>query len=770
MARRGMAGNATGANNRPATASRQSAAETTRQRKRGKPVKVSIAQHLGAQPLALLEQALEDAGFWAQIAQVRRALGRRSNQFQIIIKPDLDFFDTLAPAGTDPLLVEHLIDLLHDRGFRKVAVGDGRNDPDAWLHNRDPMVVPDLVGYRFATAKGRTYDVVDFQSAFRAPDPSARDSCTPISSHWSDASYRINFAKNKTHEDCVFALCVHNLAGVAAAKYANGAPRRRIATDDCLEVLRRAPPHFNIIDAFTSCHGGAGQRAPRPIETHAVIASADALLADWAGAAKMGVDPYASPVNAASLRNIGLPARYEIDGDLVPYPLWCNVHPLIAHSARLRNRSDALGQIAAAWFQCVDRERFPLKDFYNDRINSFVSPLMAQLDESPRSFWAVVFINYAIARIDSAMLAQQTMFSKNKLRRRAAPLTLDPAAYDSAEYEAIPDYLRPYEQLLESSPANRMGLRWRHVDGSILFSGSHVFPIAYEKFTGAVDITRAIQYMNDYIGGATLAVRRDSRRRVVYQVERNLYLQQPNWLVFFGGDVIDVEKLETIAYQKDRQTICWRTVRSPNDSARYDDGSVSFVRTGRGQTTVRIFARQQFGLPLFFHVFDINMAPGIRDPIIESAYTTFFAGTIANLQAAYDGRDFRIGQDAGEASDPEQAGKRELPRYLATAAAAAAEMLRHRGDLADFSQWLFGANSCPSLATPPQETDRHGFRHFGARPSGTRYIGERGDEQAIAAGMTALVRDAPDFLTGLADAVRKDLERAANPDAAGSAQ
>jgi uncharacterized protein (DUF362 family) len=249
---RSTADNAKNRKMRPGTAIRPSTAASVKRRKRGKSVKVTITQHLGAQSFPLLEQALEDAGFWKQIAQVRHALGRRSDQFRIIIKPDLDFYDALTPGGTDPVLVEHLIDLLHDRGFRNVAVGDGRNDPDAWLHNRDPLVVPDLVGYRFATAKGRAYDIVDFQNAFPAPDPSARGSFTPISKHWSDASYRINFAKNKTHEDCLFALCVHNLAGVAAAKDASGTPRRRIAPDDCLEVLRRAPPHFNIIDAFTS--------------------------------------------------------------------------------------------------------------------------------------------------------------------------------------------------------------------------------------------------------------------------------------------------------------------------------------------------------------------------------------------------------------------------------------------------------------------------------------------------------------------------------------
>lgn len=761
---RGRAANANDGKSRPVTSG--PAAAATRRRERGKPVKVTITQELGAAPRALLERALEEAGFWTHIKQARRARGR-SSAFRIIVKPDLDCYDARAPAGTDSVLIEHLIDLLHDRDFCDVAVGDGRNDPDAWLHNREPLVVPDLVGYRFATEKGRAYEVVDLRGAQPAPAAAAGGLCTPISSHWSEASYRINFAKNKTHEDCAFALCVHNLAGVVAALEINGAPRRRAVEDDCLQVLRRAPPDFNLIDAFVSWHGGAGQRAPRRLETHAFIASTDALLADWAGAARMGLDPYASPVNSAALRNIGLPARYKIDGDLAPYPLWRNVHPLLAHSARLRNRADALGEIAAAWFQSVDREHFPLKDFYNDRINALVAPLMTQIDENPRSFLAVVLLNYAIAFIGSAILAQHTMFAKSRLRRRVAPLTLDPAAYRAADYHAIPGYLEPYQRLLESLPPNRTGLRWRYVEGSILFSCAYVFAIPYRRFTAAVDITRAIQYMNDYIGGSTVTVRRDARRRIVQQVERNLYLQQPNWLAALGGEVIDVEKLETISYHDDRQTICWRTVASANGSASHDDGSVSFVRAARGQTSVSIFARQKFALPLFFQLFDVNMAPGIRDPIIESAYTTFFAGTIANLRAAYDGTDFRIGRDASEAGDPRRLGQGELPRYLATAAAALAELLSHRGDVADLGQWLFASDGgkSPRAAAQRQAIDRDGFRHFRPTPGGTGQAGGRGDEQ-IVAGMAALVGDAPDFLAGLADALHKDLDRMANPDAA----
>lgn len=721
--------------------------------RRGPPVRVCIVQELGVPPSALLERTLERAGFWAYVARVRRAAPRRG-AFRVIIKPDLDFYGAQS-AGTDPVLVEHLIDLLHDHGHTDVAVGDGRNDPDGWLHNRGPLAVPELAGYRFATARGRRYEFVDL-SASQADATTA--TTVPISRPWIDAGFRINFAKNRTHEECGFALAVHNLAGLAAARDAGGAPRRRAAAEDCLEILRHAPPHFSLIDACISAHGGAGQRAPRAMATHACIASPDTLLADWAGAAKMGVDPYASPVNAKALRALGLPAHHAIDGDLAPYPLWRNVHPLIAHSARLRNRSDALGSIAAAWFQSVDRERFPLKDFYNDRINSFIAPLMARIDENPRAFAAIVLLNHLIARIDAAIVAQHTMFAKDRLPRRVAPLTQDPSVHSEADYAAIAGYLEPYEQLLAGTPAHRTGLRWRHVDGSVVFGGEHVLPVAFDAFVKAVDITRAIQYMNDYIGGSTVVVRRDRRGRAVRQVERNLYLQQPNWMVLAGGDVIDVEKIEAIRYAKDRHTIWWRTVHSANASARHDDGSVAFIRDGADRTRIRIFARQQFALPLAFQIFDVNLAPGLRDPIIDSAYTTFFAGTVTNLQAAYEGRDFRIGREPSAEAGHD--GKRDLARHLATAAAALAEMLRHKGDLAQVGQWLFGAAGglSPASVSRPAVVDGDGFRHFAPRTQGNSR-----DDEALVAGIAAIVRDAPELLSGLVDAVQQDLDRVANP-------
>jgi uncharacterized protein (DUF362 family) len=732
---------------------------------KSKPVKVSVLRQPGINAFGLLEQCLERAGFWQHIKTALVRSRVRRDRFRIIIKPDLDFFAPGVPGGTDPALVEHVIDLLHDRELPNVVVGDGRNVADTWLYNRDPLVVPELIGYRFVTQKGRPYELVSLQDDVSSAREDGPDTVGAINRHWAAANYRINFAKLKTHEEFFFALCIHNLVGLITRSDQKDRWPPTNPADASLGILRTAPPHFNIIDAFRGCHGGAGHRAFSVMETRTFIASADALLADWAGAAKMGLDPYASPINNRALRQIGLPASHELDGDLAPYPLWRNVHPLVASSARYRSRSVEFGRIVEPWFQTVDRESFPFKEFYNDRINSFISPLMAQLDANQRSFWIIIFLNYVIGKVGSFVLSQQTMFAKNKLQRRSMPLEINPAAYDLAVYEAIPLYLRPYEQLLESFPADQSGQRWRHLDGSVLFSGSHSFPIDYEAFVRRVDITRSIQYMNDYIGGATQPVRRDGRRRLTHQAERNIYLQQPNWIVLFGGEMIDVEKLELIEYKPDRQTIYWRTVASPNTSAAYDDGSVSFLRSGAGETTVRIFARQQFSLPLFFQIFDVNKVPEIRNPIIERAYATFFAGTMANLQAVFEGRDFRIGQDA-EAAD--HARMRELPRYLATAVTAVAELLRHRKDVANFSEWLFRAETGSAELPGHKETDRDGFQHFSPATASHAHPVNGRDEQAVIAGLAALVRDAPDIVTGLFEAVRNDLDRMANAAGGGS--
>lgn len=150
-----------------------------------------------------LERVLTSVGFWDLLDRHCEAAGASHDAFRILIKPDLDVFDAGSSTSTDPALVEHLIDLLAERGFANVAVAAGPCGAAGWLENRDVLVLADLIGYRFATESGRPYDVLDLgedvvDAGF--PATSVLDG-TGLSRAWLDASFRIGFAKSKTDEE-----------------------------------------------------------------------------------------------------------------------------------------------------------------------------------------------------------------------------------------------------------------------------------------------------------------------------------------------------------------------------------------------------------------------------------------------------------------------------------------------------------------------------------------------------------------------------------------
>ncbi|HEX9371559.1 MAG TPA: DUF362 domain-containing protein, partial [Roseiflexaceae bacterium] len=348
-----------------------------------------IVQTTDDQKLALLETALAQSNFWSHIDGARRRAEVEPGDVRIVVKPDLTLFDQGAPSGTDPALVEHLIDLLHERGYSQVSVGASRDSFDLWLENRDVVILADLVGYRFITEQGHAYDVLDLgEDLVDAPFPAGGVlHGSGLARAWLEAHYRISFAKNKTDEEYFYALGLQNLLGVLPLRDKDYHYRHRLKPWDAgVELLRAAPPHFSIVDAFVSNHGSAGSREARPIATRTLIASQDLLLADWAAASKIGVDPAASPINAAALRAIGLPPGYAVDGDLAPYRGWINVHPLLADSVRRRNEWVGLSRTLKPWLQSVNQELFPFKDLIDGRVNTVLSRYLSNPDENPLAF------------------------------------------------------------------------------------------------------------------------------------------------------------------------------------------------------------------------------------------------------------------------------------------------------------------------------------------------------------------------------------------------
>lgn len=611
-------------------------------------VSVAVIGHSHEGKFILLESVLQKSGFWFNLQHKLYRSGKTQQDFSIVIKPDFNAYELIGSTATDPQLVEHLIDLLYERGYQRVIVAESRDSSDMWLENRDVQILADVLGYQYVTPAGHDYDVLDLseQTVQGCFGKNSILSDSKFSEVWLTSDYHILFSKNKTDDENAFYLGLNNLLSVLPLTDKDYHYKHRLdKTSVLIELLDKVEIDFCLVDALISNHGNGGSRFAQPLITNTLIAGADLLLTDYAAVQKMGAQIESSPIHKQALQEIGLPSHYRIDGDTTPFKDWINVHPLILESTRKRSQWKELDQILKPWLQTVDIESFAFQDPLNANFNQRVSQYMQCIDSNPNVFWIIVSLNYLLSLVHDALESFNIVYRKDRLWHKEVALNIDIDDYPLAAYRAMVDYLEPLESKTRKLESDSNGLRWEfHQDGSVLFEYSRVIPVDYDDFVGKVDISKSIQYMNDYIGGVIVPVKHDKKAREYYQVERNLYLPQPNYLTFYQGLDIDVSKLEYIRHTDVQQNMLWQTVKSENGSATHDDGIVRFIKTEQGETLVSIFGRQKFILPLFWQMVELDNYPVFKERIFNHAYSTFFNNTLANFEAIYEGREVRIGK------------------------------------------------------------------------------------------------------------------------------
>ena len=691
-----------------------------------------IAHEPGASGPDLLDRALAQGGLREAIGQRISTALERNGACSAVIVPALDAFAAGSPTATDPALVEHLLELLFELGVTEASVGSTRGTASLWLENRDVFMVADLLGYRYETPSGRPYEVIDLSedlssNVFGEDGPLAR---TGLSRAWLEADLRLVFSANRTDDDDGYALCLSTLLSVLPQADKDYHYRHRREPGEVISaLLSAAPVHFAFIDAMVSSHGEGAARAPSPLVTDTIIAASDPALADYLGAMKMGLDPFVSRLAAPSLRHARPTPQTRILGALEPYPGWVNVSPALIASTAARRASLAGDRSIRPVLQQVDRDIFPFKDPANDWLNKALSGLAAAGGDSA----LLTLANIWLGELGKAAETYGVMIDKDALRRREASINIDPTKLRAADYDGLPAELLGQAALLRGVPADADGVRWRFDDGAVLFDGARRIAQPFEDFAASVEIHRTIQYMNDYIGGQALATRRDKQGRVTRQVERNLYLPQPNYTAIGGGVAIDVTKIETIEYAPRRQRMFWKTVKSENDSAIADDGVVTFEALGE-DTLVTIWGRQHFRLPPIWAAIDQGLDPAMKRTLVSQAYGQFFNRTFANLEAVSEGRDVRIGKPWSDAPEGEPLpverlsgfvrklqsdGRLDVPAALKGAVRASAEIKPLRIDADGFRHFDAGAFSAPAPARSPLESAMRDLRHAARVDAGT---------------------------------------------------
>lgn len=686
--------------------------------------------------MALLSELLVECEFWSRLET--RLEGRNPSDLAIVIKPDLSGFEVPLPDSVTPLLVETLIDLFHARQYTNVRIVASASSSSLWAENRDVYALCDLAGYRYKTPSNEDYSIVDLSddvlpglfpltSSLRASD---------LGEAWYNADVRVVCARGKIDARQGYSLCLESLIEVLPlADKDLHYHRRRDAGEVALSLLDVAPVDLALIEALgpDDVEGVEGQSSGN---SATLIASPHIGIADYVAALKMALDPFVSPTFASYARLRPLPASFEIIGDLSPALKASRQSPYLASSIRFSGQSAEFDKLVEPWLQRIDLENFPLKNPLDARMNALLSGFFADTATSPTSRLLLIVANIIVGLLGRGLEAYKTMFDKDRIPRRCVSLNLEPTAYVEADFEQLSAELDLIEQAARTAPEVTDGLRWRTIDRCVVFSYERALPIGFDTFVGAVNIAHFIQYMNDYIGGVVVPLAFDRDGRSVRQLERNLYLPQPNYIALAGGMPIDVTKIETVEYLADCHRLRWKTVRSDNLSAFADDGMAVIERANDG-VIVRVVGRQRFALPLFWQVFDVDLIPELKSHLITDAYRTFFERTIVNLEALVEGRDIRIGQS------PDEPLQLQSDRLL--------QALQQYAEPLTPVVLSFVENWTRRTQDGERFVDGEGFTHV--RPA------LAGEEDSGLEPTPATARLVTEFLSELSSAIRKDLAR-----------
>ena len=282
----------------------------------------------GEDKQATLQKAIDDSGFLNHIRRSWKSSKKAGEEFAIAIKPNImtaSIREENSPVYTNPDLVEQLIDILRDEGFRDIAIVESHNVYDYAYQGRSVAAVADMVGY---TRLG--YRIEDLSEQKILHDYGGVLGEHPVGRAWRDADYRISFAKNKTHWQCFYTACLKNVYGCLPEwdKMRHYHGKGREFSQCCIQIVDNFPVDFGFLDAWTSGDGFSGHvRDARPNQTRTIFAGENIFALDWVAGEKMGLDPMTNYVIQEAVAKWGEPKIIR-HGDMTPWPNWKNVNGL----------------------------------------------------------------------------------------------------------------------------------------------------------------------------------------------------------------------------------------------------------------------------------------------------------------------------------------------------------------------------------------------------------------------------------------------------------
>jgi uncharacterized protein (DUF362 family) len=290
---------------------------------RGGVVVVARGDQVGDK-LQTFERALEQSGLYDVLAARVAACATEPSLLEVVIKIDLmlAYHSEDRSSYVDPVLVERLVDLLWERGYRRLVVCDAQNVYGRYYANRSIEQVARYVG--LTPVRYRLVDLATEQEPHAFAHVMG---VYTIAATWRDAGARISFAKLKTHPVAIGQLALRNTGTVVPqdGEYFL-ADRLSDFSQVAAAVLHDFPPDFGIIDGYENAADGLmGAIAdPTPKHPHVIVAGADVAAVDCVALGMMGErDSARAPDVRAAIDLLGDPRPHtHVVGDTTPLADW----------------------------------------------------------------------------------------------------------------------------------------------------------------------------------------------------------------------------------------------------------------------------------------------------------------------------------------------------------------------------------------------------------------------------------------------------------------
>lgn len=223
----------------------------------------------------------------------------RSAEAKVLLKPNFNSnMNALTGNTTDLRIIAALIELLQERGYRNIVIGEGTN---SGFYRNQIDVASRLRGRRLA--KMLRVEFVDLNYSEGRQIHFANDKKVKVARECLEADLFINLPKLKMHHEVGISVCLKNIMGCLVGQENKKKTHHSLARN-ILHLNSYVKPHLHIVDGLIAMEGN-GPSDGLPVRMDTVIAGTDPYFIDMVCAEMVGM-PYREVTYLKAAEELGL--------------------------------------------------------------------------------------------------------------------------------------------------------------------------------------------------------------------------------------------------------------------------------------------------------------------------------------------------------------------------------------------------------------------------------------------------------------------------------